>query len=356
MRRSILAACAAALLYAAPAQAQESRPDGPAVAAETLAQYARPHEPVDIGGGRKLNLFCMGSGDRTILFDAGGSDWSVVWALVQPAVAGRARACAYDRAGLGYSDPSPFPRAPMAIAEDLHALVRAARLTTPLILVGHSLGGFNMKLYAALYPEDVAGLILVDPAEERTDERVRDRLWRRYGASLAARSELTDRNIMRWLIARYQGCAAMARAGDLDPQSIDYRRCSDPPRPALGPAIAAERARLQVRAVYQEAQASELANSVYGTRDGDDAYRRLFRPGGFGSRPLIVLSHGNFDADDPMDAASFQAGLWLHAETAALSTRGRQRTVPNTGHYIELDAPAAVTGAILEILDQLGRR
>ena len=71
------------------------------VAPEILRQYTMPHERIDIGGGRKLNLLCMGDGPRTVLFDAGGSDWSVIWALVQPLVAGRARACSYDRAGLG---------------------------------------------------------------------------------------------------------------------------------------------------------------------------------------------------------------------------------------------------------------
>src|SRR5690242_17107768 len=77
----------------------------PAASAQTpvLEQFARPHEAIDIGG-RKLNLFCMGSGNPTVLFDSGGSDWSVIWALVQPQVARRTRACSYDRAGLGYSD------------------------------------------------------------------------------------------------------------------------------------------------------------------------------------------------------------------------------------------------------------
>ena len=110
---------------------------------------------VDVAHGRALTLVCSGSGP-TVLFEAGGSDWSSIWSKVQPAIAKRARACAYDRAGLGDSDPGGEPRSPVALVEDLHALARAAPLARPLVLVGHSLGGFDVKLYAALYPDDVA--------------------------------------------------------------------------------------------------------------------------------------------------------------------------------------------------------
>ena len=80
------------------------------VATDPGTAYVGPHQRVDIGGGRKLNLFCMGSGGPTVLFDSGLSDWSSIWALVQPAVAKRMQACSYDRAGMGYSDPSETPR------------------------------------------------------------------------------------------------------------------------------------------------------------------------------------------------------------------------------------------------------
>jgi pimeloyl-ACP methyl ester carboxylesterase len=321
------------------------------VPAETLAEFARPHTLVDIGDGRKLNLFCMGSGQQTVLFDAGGSDWSVIWGLVQPAVSRRARACSYDRAGLGYSDPASGPRSPLAVVEDVHALIRAAKLKTPLIVVGHSLGGFNMKLYAALYPEDVAGIVLVDPSEDRAAERVRARRRARFGDSIAARLELADGDWMRRLIAHYESCATAARREDLDPATTTYKRCSDPVRPLLGPAVAAERARIQVSRIYQETQASEIANSVYADTRGDAVYRVLFSPRRFGAKPMVVLTHGNFDASDPIDAADFQSYLWLHSQTAALSRRGRQRTVPETSHNIEIDAPDAVVAAIFDVLD-----
>ena len=334
------------LAQAAPAPAPTLSPD-------VAARFVQPGQAVEIEGGRKINLLCMGSGKRTVLFDAGGSDWSVIWALVQPAVAGRARACAYDRAGLGYSEPARGPRTPIAIVEDLHALIHAAKLETPLVLVGHSLGGFNVKLYAALYPEDVAGMVPVDPAEERAGERMRAFLRKEHGASIAARTELLDLSFFPFLVDRYRACADAAKAKPLDPSSDFYKRCSDPVRAPLGPEIAAERARIQVGAAYQEAQASEIAYSVYGDLRGDAAYKALFKRGMLGSRPLIVLTHSIYDPEDPIDVASTEGWIRLHEEDARLSSRGRRRTVPNTHHNIEIEAPQAIVDAIGEVLNDL---
>ena len=359
IRQSAAAVALATLLGGAPAPtlaqapAAASAPTVPVLPDSVAAEYVRPHDRVEIEDGRKLNLFCMGSGERTVLFDAGGSDWSVIWALVQPGVAAGARACAYDRAGLGYSDPSRMPRTPGAIVEDMHALIHKAGLKTPLVLVGHSLGGFNVKLYAALYPEDVAGLVLVDPAEERANDRLRSFMIGRYGPSLAARTELSDLTGLAWLLGRYEACVAAVRVKELDPASVQYRRCSDPVRAPLGPLIAAERQKVQVTAAYQEAQASEIANSIYGDLRADAAYAALFKPGMLGRRPMIVLTHGIVPPDDPIEAASMAGWTQLHRETARLSRRGRQRTVPNTHHNIEIDDPQSIIAAVAEVLAEL---
>lgn len=347
--KSLLAALAAFLIPFAAAHAA-----GPAIDPAIGRDYARPHDTIDVGR-RHLNLFCMGSGPRTVLFEAGGSDWSDVWALVQPAVAKHARACAYDRAGLGHSDPAPLPRAPEMIAQDLHALVTAAGLEAPLVLVGHSLGGFNVKLYAALYPADVGGLVLLDPSEDRTAGRVRQLLRKRFGASIAARSELRDLTIFAWLAERYAHCAALAREAPLEAGSPAYRRCTDPVREALGPEIAAERTRIQATSAYQSAQASEILNSVYASERADPVYAELFRPGAFGRKPMIVLTHGRHDPNDPLGAADQAAGVALHQETARLSKAGRHQIVPEAAHYIQLDAPQVVTAAILDVLAALPR-
>jgi pimeloyl-ACP methyl ester carboxylesterase len=343
----VTAACAAMILVtAAPAEAAP----GEELPRDTARAFVRPHDRVDIGG-RALNLHCIGSGRQAVLFEAGGSDWSVIWALVQPAVATRFRACSYDRAGLGYSDPAMLPRSPVAIVEDMKALVDASKLPKPFILVGHSLGGFNAKLYAALHPKDVAGLVLVDPAEERQAERNRAFLQSRFGPRLAARGELLDLTFLNLLLERYRRCARLTEGAPLDPSSIDYRRCSDPVRPQLGPLVAQERARIQVTAAYQQAQVSEIISSVYGDTRGDAAYASLFRPGLMGRMPLIVLTHGDFDAKDELDALDHAAMLRLHQQTAKLSRIGVQRTVEGSGHNIEIDRPMAIVDAI----EQVGR-
>lgn len=317
--------------------------DTPAIA---LEQSVRPHECVDIGG-RKLTLFCIRQGEQTVLFNPGGNDWAVIWGLVHPHAVKTPPACSYDWAWLGYSDPTTGPRSRIAIVEGMKALVTAPELKTPLVPVGHSLGGFNMKFYAAFDPGDVAGIVLIDPSEDRVAERV--------GDAIAARVELNDCDWMRRLIAHYQNCAAQSETADLAPNATPYKRCSDPVPAPWSPAIAPECARIQVNKTYQATQASENANSVYVDERADAIYRTLLAPG-LAWRPSADRAHPRSnDAADPIDPASYQSHLWLRTKTVALSGRGRQRVVPWTNHYIEIDDRASVAAPILEVSAQVAR-
>lgn len=323
---------------------------------QVAKDYTRPQRLVDLGQGRKMNLYCVGHGQPTVVFDGGGFDWSVTWALVQPALAARTRTCSYDRAGLGYSDPSPRPPTPANVVDDLHTLLERAGIEGPLVLVGHSLGGFNMKLYAATHPDQVAGLVLVDPSEERAQERVGEVLEARFGKELVAKSFTDDRESIAGAVGHFADCLKSAEAGELAPTTPKYTRCTDPPRPQLGPEILAERARLQHAPTHQRAQRDELLHSIYGPdRSADAHYATLF--GGkhpFGDKPLVVLSSSMFDMAPPFGELNYASMTALHAQTAAMSSRGVRRMVPRSRHNVQIDQPQAVVDAIVEVLDQVG--
>jgi pimeloyl-ACP methyl ester carboxylesterase len=120
-----------------------------------------PGKLVDVGGYR-LHIHCTGSGSPTVVVEAGWGDSSAAWGWVQPEVAKTTRICTYDRAGMGWSEASPQPRTAREFAKELHTLLANAKETGPYVLVGHSMGGFTILVYAHDYPEEVSGLVLVD--------------------------------------------------------------------------------------------------------------------------------------------------------------------------------------------------
>jgi pimeloyl-ACP methyl ester carboxylesterase len=135
-----------------------------------LATMPPPGRLVDIGGHR-LHIWCMGAGKPTVILDSGMGGGAFTWPRVQPDVARFTQVCAYDRAGLGYSDSSPAPRSSGQIARELALLIERGGVQGPVILVGASFGGLNTRIVASEYPERVAGLVLVDASHEKQRER-----------------------------------------------------------------------------------------------------------------------------------------------------------------------------------------
>jgi pimeloyl-ACP methyl ester carboxylesterase len=318
--------------------------------------YVRPQQRIEVEQGRRMNLYCGGTGKPTVVFDSGLSDWSSTWALVQPAIATRTRACSYDRPGMGYSDATTHSRTPVNAVRDLRALLKRGGVDGPLVLVGHSLGGFNMKLYAALHPDQVSGLVLVDPSEERLWDRVGPQLVSRFGDDLVRDAAADDRTSFDELVTHFRQCAATTRSGKLDDAA--YAKCTDPVRPQLGPLILAERHRLQSTLAYQDAQAAEAAASVFvADADADNLYAHVFgTPHPFGDKPLVVLTHSIWDMTPPFGETGYVSWVTAHRNTAALSTRGTERMVPVSRHNIQIDHPEAVIDAVVEVLDALDRR
>lgn len=116
---------------------------------------------VDVGGYR-LHLYCIGQGSPTVILESGQANSLAVWSWIQPTVAQMTRVCAYDRAGVGWSDTGPLPRDAQQMVQELHTLLQNTAITPPYVLVGHSFGGLVTHVYAAQYPAEVAGLVWLD--------------------------------------------------------------------------------------------------------------------------------------------------------------------------------------------------
>ena len=133
----------------------------PGAEASDAKAYPPPGELVDVGGYR-LHINCTGSGSPIVVIDAGWGDWSTAWGFVQPEVAKTTRVCTYDRAGTGWSDAGPLPRDATQYAKELHTLLQNAHIPGPYLLAGHSLGGLPVRVFAGMYPSEVAGVVLID--------------------------------------------------------------------------------------------------------------------------------------------------------------------------------------------------
>ena len=131
----------------------------PFAAAADAKAYPLPGQLVDVGGYR-LHINCTGSGSPTVVIVAGAGDWSTTWGgVVQPEVAKTARVCTYDRPGLGWSEAGPLPGDAAQSAKELHTLLQNANVPGPYVMVGHSLGGFVVRIFAHDYASEVAGVV-----------------------------------------------------------------------------------------------------------------------------------------------------------------------------------------------------
>jgi pimeloyl-ACP methyl ester carboxylesterase len=299
--------------------------------------YTRPGQLVDIGG-RRINLYCTGAGSPTVILMAGLFSWSAVWYKAQPVIAQRTRVCAFDRAGYGFSDPAPRPQIISEVVEDLHKALQAGSIPGPYVLVGHSLGGVEARVYAQRWSAQVAGMVLVDssPAGEGLiDENQRD----------------FDEASGRETYAAFTlHCALLADRGALEPSSSEFKDCSAT-LPSDTP-VAFRKVWPQFFTAYYFADKVSLMSSLYTHRYDDADHHRL------GAVPLVVLS-----IEHPWDTGNAAGArldrsygkIWnaLHADLAHLSSRGVHRIIKGSGHEIQLDKPQAVIDAVDDVLRQI---
>jgi pimeloyl-ACP methyl ester carboxylesterase len=322
----------------------------PAAAVVTQDQAAPPPFPppgklVDVGGWR-LHLNCTGearASQPTVILEAGVGDFSVEWSLVQPGVAKFARVCSYDRAGDGWSELGPHPRTLRQIVYELHTLLDKGGVKPPLVLVGHSYGGWLVRLYAATYPADIAGMVLVEAGA--------DNPWRMLPDGKLARSS----DLVKGAPIPAVKVSGPLRVSDIPPDALSQMKAgaqklaqgaNEPPRDKLPP----EAQRMRTWAL---ARVEHIAATVNPFENEDLAGLRAARAKSehpLGDMPLIVLTRGISEEEGP-DGKAFEAEHRRdHAAMAAMSRIGKLIIATRSGHHVQLEEPELVVKAISDAL------
>jgi pimeloyl-ACP methyl ester carboxylesterase len=281
-------------------------------------------------GSIRMNIDCSGQGSPTVILESGSGGPSVDWLMVQPEVAKFARVCSYDRAGYGWSDTGPEPRSSLQIAHELKQLLEASGERGPYVLVGHSMGGYDIRVYTGQYPNDVVGMVLVDASHEDQDLRAPEsiRKWRQDYRKHPSWKKL------KYFFQLHLGWARLTADGDA---------------PAFWPkAFREQEDFLMLPTKHQFAVIDE--DRVFSTLSA----AQVRSAGNLRDRPLIVLSATSQDdipPEIPIEDAQADEDLWvnqLQPELARLSTHGKQIVV-DSGHEMPTEHPEVVISAIHEV-------
>jgi pimeloyl-ACP methyl ester carboxylesterase len=274
----------------------------------------RDHPPLS------MHIYCTGEGTPAVILDSGLGDSFISWRKVQPQIAEFTRVCSYDRAGIGYSSPSSGPRTSHAIATELNALLQAAGVPAPYVLVGHSMGGYDVRVFANSYRSEVAGVVLVDGSHPDQEKRFPRELKDMEGSWLREVEFLeytTPLGIPRLL-------------GLCDDDAVER---------AVECNFHTERERVAEMKAFPVSGAEAAAS------------------GSLGDLPLAVLSHDpdKPSSELPADLAQQTNQAWekMQEELAHLSTRGTQTIAKNSAHYIQIDRPDVVVEAVRNVVNQV---
>ncbi|WP_342439433.1 alpha/beta hydrolase [Paenibacillus sp. FSL L8-0436] len=286
--------------------------------------------------GKQMHIRISGlPGGKTVVFDhgCGYGSYSDTWSLVEEKVAPFAQTVVYDRAGYGWSEKGSVPRNNEEAVEDLHELLQAAGVRQPFIYVGHSYGGVNARLYAERYPENLAGIVLVDASheDELTERFPREHVKGQKSGIWMFRMLywLTRAGILNWLLQRNKLKDFEALLKHF-PEPIAERMRLMTPQRATG------------LAVYQEFKNLQL---------GYDAVRNKSLPAGL---PLLVLKSGKVEHLEklPSGIADKITSCLLDVaeEMSQLSDQGELVVVEGSGHNIHIERPDAVAQGIRQML------
>lgn len=284
-------------------------------------RFPPPGRLVDIGG-RRIHFLAIGEGSPAVVIVPALGANVLEWVRVLRAASPETTMCAYDRAGLGWSDPRHGPATIDAMADDLHALLEAAGIAPPYIIAGHSMGGIVARRFRSRYPADVAGMLLIDSSHEGQARRFGgNRDWETL--KRAARRQV------RILGLRRLGVRA-GLVGGFDAASLDRETVPEYAAAAKAVSLTAGQRRAVVRELLLLARAQG-------------------HPQNLGDLPLTVLSAGNAKRRQWADW-----GTWceLQDELAALSSCSAHMYAVNADHFVHLDDPGVVVQAIRDLVER----
>jgi pimeloyl-ACP methyl ester carboxylesterase len=297
--------------------------------------YTKPYQLVDVGG-RRINVYCRGTGSPTVIFDAGSNDSSIAWALVQPEISKTNATCSYDRAGLGFSDAATRPGTSANDVDDIHKALQVARIKPPYLLVGHSAAGMAVRIFADRFRDEVVGMVIVDGSHEDQSTRLK--------------AIATPQALAHWYDeVNDTTCVDAIKGGEIPKDSPVYKRCVGEPDPRFSKAINDVMLEYSAKEKYQAATTSEIHNFWGASADETRATRR-----DFGNMPIIVLTHAPYPPAKGItqQLQDQRTVMWeqMHNEIAAMSTHGVNEIVPRAGHLINYDRPEIVIDAIRQAL------
>jgi pimeloyl-ACP methyl ester carboxylesterase len=324
------------------------------IAAAIDARRFPPPGKLVMVDGRQMHIICTGAGASTVVMDAGLGGWSLDWSAVQPEIAKFARVCSYDRAGLGWSEPSAAPADAQHAVADLHRLLANSGEPGPFVLVGHSNGGLRVALYAHSYPQEVAGVVLVDPTPRATDaERV---------AFLSPTEQ-----------AEYLTLLQALKPGP-EPGGFDFFGVMQVLRPFGVPRLLTNtllqgsqyhhvRAETQPAFRFGVNQPARLATTNAETEQRQVSIDQVRAIPSLGNIPLAVLTSTKLTSfyTDPLPAEPtgrllelVQKSVWeAEVEMSRLSSNSTIAAVERSGHYIQFDRPDAVIDTVQHMVASL---
>ncbi len=308
-------------------------------------RFPPPGRLVDVGGYR-LHLLGSGSGSPTVIFESALGATCLTWALVQSEVARFTATVSYDRAGCGWSDPGPMPRSAEQILEELRLLLRRGSLEPPYLLVGHSYGGLTVRLFAHRYPDEVAGALLLDPAdpEQWLDLKGENRAKIVGGARLSRRGAWLARLGLVRLTVSLGSAGAHLPARRLGsflsagvPRTVQDRLLS--PMQRLRQEDRDVLKWFWTRPAYFQALASQID---WVSHSSEQVQVSPLPP----DLLLRVISAPNSDPQ------------WRPGQErlAASSRRGSHVMAPDSGHWIPLDRPDLVIETLREMVEEVRSR